>query len=401
MKNSERLTVSELAKMAGRELDETLLILWEVGINNVNEPSDKVWGSKLNLAKRALALPTRRNLTSLYYWQRALSVDENELRVILRNLDIQMSRRARKLPKGAIRKLTQEVGKKSIIVKPIIETPEHVTSLRQPTLEWRTIGHRRNVRLLRLEEVLAIHNALVKDFLQHENPIDPPGPRNEHIIASAVFRQHTAIGKELKYPSVEMSTAALLHSIVNDHPFHNGNKRTALVSMLVLLNENELMLTCHEDELFKLVLQIAQHQITDHTLSELADREVLAIADWIKENVRPIERGDKPIPFRKLRQILGKHGCTFDHSRTGSNMKITRVIKPKKLFSRQIILTTNISYGREGREVARTTVNKVRADLQLDEEHGIDSAAFYEDLPCPVDEFIVKYRKTLNRLAKL
>ncbi len=92
--------------------------------------------------------------------------------------------------------------------------------------------------------MLAIHNALVLDFLHQENPIDPPGPRNDDIIASAVFRQHTSIGDVLKYPSVELSAAALLHSLVNNHPFHNGNKRTALVSMLVLLDENELMLTC-------------------------------------------------------------------------------------------------------------------------------------------------------------
>ncbi|MEO5601092.1 MAG: hypothetical protein ABIR06_09205 [Cyclobacteriaceae bacterium] len=60
-----------------------------------------------------------------------------------------------------------------------------------------------------------------------------------------------------------------------------------------------------------------------------------------------------------------------------------------------------MAYGNEGRDVSRRTINMVRSELQLDEENGIDSAAFYEDVPLIIDNFIVNYRKTLQRLAKL
>ncbi len=60
-----------------------------------------------------------------------------------------------------------------------------------------------------------------------------------------------------------------------------------------------------------------------------------------------------------------------------------------------------MAYGNEGRDVSRRTINMVRSELQLDEENGIHSAAFYEDVPLIIDNFIVNYRKTLQRLAKL
>ena len=44
---------------------------------------------------------------------------------------------------------------------------------------------------------------------------------------------------------------------------------------------------------------------------------------------------------------------------------------------------------------------KIVNDLELDEENGVDSAAFYETSGSTVDDFIIEYSKTLRRLAKL
>jgi hypothetical protein len=59
----------------------------------------------------------------------------------------------------------------------------------------------------------------------------------------------------------------------------------------------------------------------------------------------------------------------------------------------------HIYYAGEGREVEPNTIQKVRQDLELDETHGYDSEIFYkreERIP----EFINKYRRILERLAK-
>lgn len=257
---------------------------------------------------------------------------------------------------------------------------------------------------LTAEDVTAIHEELVADFATTPDPLDPPGVRSIQLLESAVHRPQTSLGGHLKYPTVEMAGAALLHALVHDHPFHNGNKRTALVSLLVFLDENGVTLTCDEDALFKMVLQLAQHAIAEGPRQELPDREVLAVAQWIRQNSRLLEKGDRAIPWRRLRQILSSYGCSFEFATVGNRINITRpVVKHTRLLGRRrdIVLKTQAHYGDAGREVDRTAINHIRKDLELDDEHGIDSAAFYESAAIAGSDFIVRYRKTLRRLARL
>src|SRR5207253_10205662 len=107
--------------------------------------------------------------------------------------------------------------------------------------------------------------------------------------------------------------------LVHDHPFNNGNKRTALVSMLVFLDENGLVITCDEDSLFKMLLQLAQHALVQGPREELSDRETLHVASWIASCARWLEKGDRALPWRRLRQILTSHGCEFEFPRGVGN----------------------------------------------------------------------------------
>lgn len=52
----------------------------------------------------------------------------------------------------------------------------------------------------------------------------------------------------------------------------------------------------------------------------------------------------------------------------------------------------------DGAEIDRATVQKIRRDLDLLEEHGVDEEVFFYGAP-RIDEFINKYRKTLDDLA--
>jgi death-on-curing protein len=183
---------------------------------------------------------------------------------------------------------------------------------------------------------------------------------------------------------------------------HNGNKRTALVAMLAVLDKNGLMLLCEEDELFKLVLLVAQHKIVEPA-ADYADREVSAIAEWIYSRCRSIEKGDFVIPFRRLRRILSRLECGIEIvSGSCANISRTRTIT-SGIFNRErtYTLVTQISYNSEGAEVAKNTIAKVRKELQLDDDHNIDSKTFYGTQPLPTSEFIETYRKTLRRLSRM
>jgi hypothetical protein len=74
-------------------------------------------------------------------------------------------------------------------------------------------------------------------------------------------------------------------------------------------------------------------------------------------------------------------------------MKVSRTIAKDGLLRKARTLTSNISYGGEGREIPADAIHKVRTHPFLDEEHGVDSAAFYANMPMSTDEFTVTYRK--------
>ena len=64
--------------------------------------------------------------------------------------------------------------------------------------------------------------------------------------------------------------------------------------MLVLLDENGLMVISDESSLFRLVLRVAKREIVPRDWSELADREVAWIAEWIHDNSRRTEKVNAP-----------------------------------------------------------------------------------------------------------
>ncbi|WP_425390982.1 hypothetical protein [Ekhidna sp.] len=69
-----------------------------------------------------------------------------------------------------------------------------------------------------------------------------------------------------------------------------------------------------------------------------------------------------------------------------------------KLISKQY--RTQISMPPSG-DVPIDTIKKIRKDLALDDENGVDSAYFYGKESQKIDDFINSYRQTLSRLAKL
>ena len=390
------------------DFDETLVLLWDAEILYVEDINHSIRKRDLNRARRALGIATRRELGSPSYWCQSFNMTEKDFEETLQDLGINMRKGAKRLPKGAVAKLKGEARRRGTkqILKDIDEPDEEASKVTQEELEWREIGRSRQIRMLEESEVIAIHFALVKDFEEHNDPIYPAGVKSDDLLSSAIYRPRTSLGDERKYPTVEMAAAALLHSIVLDHPFHNGNKRTALVSMLVFLDENRFLLKCTEQELFKKVLLTAQHKLEPDYIrsNDLPDREVLHLAEWIYSKSRIMELGDRPIQWRRLKRILKKYDCTIQQATVGNRINIVRKKITKGFWGRTTTtaLHTQVFYKGDGFDAEENTVVKIRKDLHLDEENGgIDAMIFYQTEPYSPDDFIVKYSKLLKRLSRL
>ena len=84
-----------------------------------------------------------------------------------------------------------------------------------------------------------------------------PGIRDIGLLESAVLGCQQSFDGEDLYPTVVEKAARMVYTICKNHPFVDGNKRVAVVSMLVILRMNNISLLYTQQELVTLGLGIA------------------------------------------------------------------------------------------------------------------------------------------------
>lgn len=102
-----------------------------------------------------------------------------------------------------------------------------------------------------------------------------PFVRDRRLLVAACSRPMTRMFGQEAYPTLMTKAAALLHALAHDHPFADGNKRTATVALVRFLNENGLETTWTDQEAYDYILQVAQGQY-----------EVEEIADWLEDHTQ-------------------------------------------------------------------------------------------------------------------
>ena len=268
------------------------------------------------------------------------------------------------------------------------------------------------IKTLTIDEVLKIYEILVEDFADSDDPISPSGVRSRDLLESAIARQQTAIGSILKYSTPVENASTLLYGICNNHPFHNGNKRAALVSMLAHLAKNKLTLrNTSQNDLYNFMIGVASHTLGEGRNERRknsgkiknSDEEMRRIIKWISKRVDKVTRGEKTITYKQLEKILKKHGYHFENPRNNS-IDVVRVSEERVgVFRRKIKEVSrkidNIPFPGESREVALRHIKYVREICNLREEDGVDSASFYSDTEI-ISSFVNTYRKLLNNLAR-
>ena len=124
----------------------------------------------------------------------------------------------------------------------------------------------KSLKHLTVEAVKAIHREVLA---AHGGAA---GIRDETLLESAVAApQATMMGQPLISDPIEIAAAYLFY-ICRNHPFVDGNKRTALAACLVFLETNELLPIAKlpVDEWEKLMLDVASSKINrDETTRRL------------------------------------------------------------------------------------------------------------------------------------
>lgn len=401
-------TVASLAKRSGLETDDILLGLWDAGLEYPSGPNSEIRARDLSRAEAALSLAGPKEKLKVEYWIKLSGLDRETLAKRLESEGLVLGPNARRVPKGSVRKLERLLASTGRPTTSLIPPKASPRPAPVETFTFHDVGHRRSLRYLTGDQISQIHYAIADDFAGTADPIAPAGVRYPDLLESAAIRSQISLGDTKKYPTVEMSGAALMHSLIHNHPFFNGNKRTALVALLSFLDMNGFTLTCDQNDLFRWTVRVAQHKIApSHLRGDRNDIEVLEMAEWIRQRSRPIDKGERVITWPALKRRLLALGCEVQLSpNRGGRMLIVRQVpyQEQRLLGTRTVFRErkySLAYGGDGRQIGKGSLKELRQILELSEDHGYDSTAFYGSEFDQVDEFIRVYRKTLARLAKL
>lgn len=118
-----------------------------------------------------------------------------------------------------------------------------------------------------LEETVSIHDAAVREFG------GALGIRDEGALASAIMRPQIGY-----YDTLIEEAAALMESLAMNHPFLDGNKRTAFYTTDTFLRKNGSSIDCDNDEAHRFFMG----------LFETNSFHFAVLAVWLDEHVRPL-----------------------------------------------------------------------------------------------------------------
>ena len=127
------------------------------------------------------------------------------------------------------------------------------------------------MRFLTLEEALQMHDRIIRHTGGARGTLDLG------LLESALGQCRMAFGGQESYPSLAEKAAALCFSIVRNHPFVDGNKRTGHAAMEVFLVLNGYELLAGIDEAERIILRLASGDIERDQFTR-----------WVRGHVKPL-----------------------------------------------------------------------------------------------------------------
>jgi death-on-curing protein len=126
------------------------------------------------------------------------------------------------------------------------------------------------VNYLTPEQVLYIHARLIKETGGSH------GVRDLNMLLSAVARPMATFEETDLYPDVFTKAAALFDSLIRNHPFLDGNKRTSITAAGLFMQKNGFLLNTTNRELELFTLSVVQTRVT-----------LDQITAWFREHAHP------------------------------------------------------------------------------------------------------------------
>lgn len=118
-----------------------------------------------------------------------------------------------------------------------------------------------------------------RERLTFNEPIPDYSTRESSLLESALGSPRQSFDGKLLYPTLVKQASILFYSLIKNHPFRNGNKRIAVISLLVFLSLNNKWLSVNPYDLYKFAQEVAK------TESKGKDKILNAIEEIIEKTL--------------------------------------------------------------------------------------------------------------------
>lgn len=121
--------------------------------------------------------------------------------------------------------------------------------------------------MILLEDILELHKLSIEKYGGAQ------GVRDMGLLETAIARPfQTFAGKDL-YPGGIEKSAALIESLIINHPFIDGNKRTGATAMVALIESAGFKFSANEEDFYNFVISTSTGEIA-------FDK----IVEWLRKN---------------------------------------------------------------------------------------------------------------------
>ena len=125
--------------------------------------------------------------------------------------------------------------------------------------------------MISLKTVLRLHELSIIKYGGSQ------GIRDQGLMESAIARPYQTFGGEYLYPTIFEKAAAIAESLIINHPFLDGNKRTGFLAMLAVLETENFKINISNDEVYNFTIQISTGEI-----------KFDQIVVWLKNNTEAV-----------------------------------------------------------------------------------------------------------------
>ena len=263
-----------------------------------------------------------------------------------------------------------------------------------------------DVSRIRVDDVLRAHYLLCDYFIREGEEIALAGARDDNLLMSALFRQRSGFAGVDKWNTPYEQIATLFYGLVKNHPFHDGNKRTAFLVVLLHMLRYSLSPTFRQKALEDITVWTAGNDLLEKTRYPSSrasvDDDVRCIASWLKSNSRKTDKRVYQITYRDLDSILRRHGHGLEKP-DRNYIDVVRSVNRKRrrglkyVEIEESVKVFEIAFPGWTRVVPTNTVKEVRDHTGLTSRQGFDSAVFYKGMDS-LPALIAQYHGPLLRL---